>query len=190
METPIFLGPSSLMCKCPRWAFCYPANQAASSIDALYAGATAICDPNLNRAPPCPRRPPAMPSPRARRVIAVSAGNHAQAVAYHAARLAIPAPIGRPVTAPFVKVEATQAHGAEVVLQGETVAEAQIRAETLARERGLTFVHPYDDPLVIAGQGTIALEMLEDAPELDVLVIPIGGGGRITGQVHCPRARS
>src|SRR5260370_38494821 len=94
-----------------------------------------------------------------------------------------------PVTTPFVKVEATQAHGAEVVLQGETVAEAQIRAETLARERGLTFVHPYDDPLVIAGQGTIALEMLEDAPELDVLVIPIGGGGLIAGNVIAARAR-
>ncbi len=114
-------------------------------------------------------------SARARGVIAMSAGNHAQAVAYHAARLTIPATIVMPVTTPFVKVEATQAHGAEVVLQGETVAEAQIRAETLARDRGLTFVHPYDDPLVIAGQGTIALEMLEDAPELDVLVIPIGG---------------
>src|SRR5213082_2514208 len=94
-------------------------------------------------------------SARARGVIAMSAGNHAQAVAYHAARLAIPATIVMPVTTPFVKVEATQAHGAEVVLQGETVAEAQIRAEILARERGLTFVHPYDDPLVIAGQGTI-----------------------------------
>src|SRR5260370_35405173 len=93
-----------------------------------------------------------------------------------------------PVTTPFVKVEATQAHGAEVVLQGETVAEAQIRAETLARGRGLTFVHPYDDPLVIAGQGTIALEMLEDAPELDVLVIPIGGVWAIRGQARRPPA--
>src|SRR4029450_3810137 len=114
---------------------------------------------------------------RARGVIAMSAGNHAQAVAYHAARLSIPATIVMPVTTPFVKVEATQAHGAEVVLDGETVAEAQVRAETIARERGLTFVHPYDDPLVIAGQGTIALEMLEDAPALDALVVPIGGGG-------------
>jgi threonine dehydratase len=128
-------------------------------------------------------------SARARGVIAMSAGNHAQAVAYHAARLTIPATIVMPVTTPFVKVEATQAHGAEVVLQGETVAEAQIRAETLARERRLTFVHPYDDPLVIAGQGTIALEMLEDAPELDVLVIPIGGGGLIAGNVIAARAR-
>src|SRR5271169_2324277 len=96
---------------------------------------------------------------RRRGVIAMSAGNHAQAVAYHAARLAIPATIVMPVTTPFVKVEATEAHGAEVVLDGETVSEAQMRAEALARGRGLTWVHPYDDPLVIAGQGTIALEM-------------------------------
>ena len=129
------------------------------------------------------------PSARARGVIAMSAGNHAQAVAYHAARLAIPATIVMPVRTPFVKIEATQAHGAEVVLEGETVAEAQIRAETIARERGLTFVHPYDDPLVIAGQGTIALEMLEDAPYLDVLVIPIGGGGLIAGNAIAARSR-
>jgi threonine dehydratase len=129
------------------------------------------------------------PSARARGVIAMSAGNHAQAVAYHAARLAIPATIVMPVRTPFVKIEATQAHGAEVVLEGETVAEAQIRAETIARERGLAFVHPYDDPLVIAGQGTIALEMLEDAPDLDALVIPIGGGGLIAGNAIAARSR-
>ncbi len=109
---------------------------------------------------------------RARGVIAMSAGNHAQAVAYHAARLRIPATIVMPVTTPFVKVEATQAHGAEVVLDGETISDAQWRAEAIAHERGLTWVHPYDDPLVIAGQGTIALEMLEEAPDLDALVIP------------------
>jgi threonine dehydratase len=126
---------------------------------------------------------------RGRGVIAMSAGNHAQAVAYHAARLAIPATIVMPVTTPFVKVEATQAHGAEVVLDGETVAEAQVRAETIARERGLTFVHPYDDPLVIAGQGTIALEMLEEVPDLDALVVPIGGGGLIAGTAIAARAR-
>src|SRR6516162_8451898 len=91
-------------------------------------------------------------SERGRGVIAMSAGNHAQAIAYHAARLGIPATIVMPVTTPFVKVEATHAHGAEVVLEGETVAEAQLRAETIARERGLTFVHPYDDPLVIAAK--------------------------------------
>jgi len=127
---------------------------------------------------------------RARGVIAMSAGNHAQAVAYHAARLGIPATIVMPVTTPFVKVEATQAHGAEVVLEGESVAEAQVRAQTLAAERSLTFVHPYDDPLVIAGQGTIALEMLEDAHDLDTLVIPIGGGGLIAGNAIAARARS
>ena len=127
---------------------------------------------------------------RARGVIAMSAGNHAQAVAYHAARLGIPAIIVMPVTTPFVKVEATQAHGAEVVLEGESVAEAQVRAQTLAAERSLTFVHPYDDPLVIAGQGTIALEMLEDAHDLDTLVIPIGGGGLIAGNAIAARARA
>jgi threonine dehydratase len=129
------------------------------------------------------------PTARARGVIAMSAGNHAQAVAYHAARLAIPATIVMPLTTPFVKVEATQAHGAEVVLEGESVAEAQIRAEIIARERGRTLVHPYDDPLVIAGQGTIALEMLEEAPDLDALVIPIGGGGLIAGNAVAARAR-
>src|SRR5438876_2853907 len=128
-------------------------------------------------------------SARARGVIAMSAGNHAQAIAYHAARLGIPATIVMPVTTPFVKVEATQAHGAEVVLEGETVAEAQLRAETIGRERGLTFVHPYDDPLVVAGQGTIALEMLEKAPDLDMLVIPIGGGGLIAGNAVAARAK-
>jgi threonine dehydratase len=126
---------------------------------------------------------------RARGVIAMSAGNHAQAVAYHAMRLGIPATIVMPVTTPFVKVEATQACGAEVVLEGETVAEAQVRAEILARERALTFVHPYDDPKVIAGQGTIALEMLEDAPDLDLLVLPIGGGGLIAGNAVAAKAR-
>jgi threonine dehydratase len=126
---------------------------------------------------------------RGRGVIAMSAGNHAQAVAYHAARLGIPATIVMPVTTPFVKIEATEACGAEVLLDGETVAEAQVRAETIARDRDLTFVHPYDDPLVIAGQGTIALEMLEDVPDLDTLVIPIGGGGLIAGNAVAARAR-
>jgi threonine dehydratase len=120
-------------------------------------------------------------SQRVRGVIAMSAGNHAQAVAYHAARLGIPATIVMPVTTPFVKVEATAAHRAEVLLEGETVAEAQMRAQALAHDRGLTLVHPYDDPLVIAGQGTIALEMLEQVPELDTLVVPLGGGGLIAG---------
>jgi threonine dehydratase len=126
---------------------------------------------------------------RRRGVVAMSAGNHAQAVAYHAAALGIAATIVMPVTTPFVKVEATQAHGAEVVLEGETVAEAQVRAEAIARDRDLTFVHPYDDPLVIAGQGTIALEMLEDVPDLDALVVPIGGGGLIAGNAVAARSR-
>jgi threonine dehydratase len=127
---------------------------------------------------------------RARGVIAMSAGNHAQALAYHAARLGIPATIVMPVTTPFVKIEATQAHGAEVVLDGETLAEAQARAEAIVRERGLTLVHPYDDALVIAGQGTIALEMLAEAPDLEMLVIPIGGGGLIAGNAVAARARA
>jgi threonine dehydratase len=127
---------------------------------------------------------------RARGVIAMSAGNHAQAVAYHAARLKIPASIVMPVTTPFVKVEATRAHGAEVVLEGETVEEALMGAQVIARECGLTLVHPYDDPLVIAGQGTIALEMLEEVPDLDTLVVPIGGGGLISGNAVAARARN
>jgi threonine dehydratase len=127
---------------------------------------------------------------RARGVIAMSAGNHAQAVAYHAARLQVPATIVMPETTPFVKIAATKAHGAEVVLEGEGVSEAQARAEVIARERNLTWVHPYDDPYVIAGQGTIALEMLEEVPDLDVLVIPIGGGGLIAGNAIAARAVS
>jgi threonine dehydratase len=119
--------------------------------------------------------------------VAMSAGNHAQAVAYHAARLGIPATIVMPVTTPLVKVAATRSHGADVVLEGETVADAQIACERLMRERALTLVHPYDDPLIIAGQGTIALEMLEDVPDLDSLVIPIGGGGLISGNAIAAR---
>src|SRR5262245_54432369 len=118
---------------------------------------------------------------RARGVIAMSAGNHAQAVAYHARRLGIPATIVMPVTTPFVKVAATQAQGAEVVLDGETLAESQSSAEAIAAARELVWVHPYDDFDVMAGQGTIALEMLEDALDLDMLVVPIGGGGLIAG---------
>lgn len=125
---------------------------------------------------------------RKRGVITMSAGNHAQAVAYHAERLGIPATIVMPVTTPFVKVEATRAHGAEVVLYGETIAEAQARCERLMSERGLTLVHPYDDARIIAGQGTIALEMLEEVADLDALVIPIGGGGLIAGNAIATRA--
>jgi threonine dehydratase len=121
------------------------------------------------------------PEQRARGVIAMSAGNHAQAVAYHASRLNIPATIVMPVTTPLVKIAATRAYGADVVLDGESVAEAQLRAETIAGERNLIWVHPYDDAQVIAGQGTIALEMLQEVPDLDVLVVAIGGGGLIAG---------
>jgi threonine dehydratase len=126
---------------------------------------------------------------RGRGVIAMSAGNHAQAVAYHARRLGIPATIVMPVTAPFVKVKATEALGATVVLDGETVAEAQARAEVIAAAQNHVWVHPYDDPFIIAGQGTIALEMLEDVPDLDVIVVPIGGGGLIAGTAIAARAR-
>ncbi|SNY93077.1 threonine dehydratase [Cohaesibacter sp. ES.047] len=114
-------------------------------------------------------------------VIAMSAGNHAQAVALHATRLGIPSTIVMPEFTPFVKVAATKANGANVILEGETVAEAGEAAMKLAEEKALTFVHPYDDFHVIAGQGTVALEMITDVPDLDVLVIPIGGGGLISG---------
>jgi threonine dehydratase len=124
---------------------------------------------------------------RVRGVIAMSAGNHAQAVAYHAARLGIPATIVMPEATPHVKVAATKAYGAEVVLHGEGISEAQERAAAIARDKDLTWVHPYDDPFVIAGQGTIALEMLEEVGDLDVLVIPIGGGGLIAGNAVAAR---
>ena len=124
---------------------------------------------------------------RERGVIAMSAGNHAQAVAYHAARLKVPATIVMPVTTPFVKVAATKSHGAEVVLHGESVAEAEQRCEQLRAERGLTLVHPYDDARIIAGQGTVALEMLEEVGDLDCIVIPIGGGGLIAGNAIAAR---
>jgi threonine dehydratase len=127
---------------------------------------------------------------RKRGVITMSAGNHAQAVAYHAERLGIPATIVMPVTTPFVKVAATRSYGAEVVLHGDTVAEAEARCEQIRAQRDLVMVHPYDDPEIIAGQGTIALEMLEDVPGLDALVIPIGGGGLIAGNAIAARAKN
>lgn len=125
-----------------------------------------------------------------RGVIAMSAGNHAQAVAYHAARLNIPAVIVMPEQTPFVKVGNTEALGAEVVLSGTSVNESKFRAEEIAAERQLTFVHPYDDPHVIAGQGTVGLEVLADRPDLDMLVIPIGGGGLIAGNALVAEAHS
>jgi threonine dehydratase len=114
-------------------------------------------------------------------VIAMSAGNHAQGVAYHARRLGIPATIVMPAATPFTKIDRTEALGAKVVLRGEGLVDARQAADALARERGLVLVHPYDDPAVIAGQGTIALEMLVQCPELDALLVPVGGGGLISG---------
>jgi threonine dehydratase len=118
---------------------------------------------------------------RVRGVIAMSAGNHAQGVAYHAGRLGIPATIVMPEGTPFIKVEHTENFGAKVILHGKMLAESQAEALRLAAERELVFVPPYDDARVIAGQGTIALEMLAAAPDLDCLVVPIGGGGLISG---------
>lgn len=114
-------------------------------------------------------------------VVAMSAGNHAQGVAYHARRLGIPATIVMPEGTPFTKIDRTERLGATVVLQGESLVAARQAADALARDQGLVPVHPYDDPAVIAGQGTIALEMLADEPALDALIVPIGGGGLISG---------
>jgi threonine dehydratase len=116
-----------------------------------------------------------------RGVIAMSAGNHAQGVAYHARRLGIPATIVMPEFAPFSKVERTKSFGARVVLTGDTLDASAQAARQIAEEEGLTFVHPYDDRDVIAGQGTIGLEILEDLPDVDTIVVPIGGGGLISG---------
>jgi threonine dehydratase len=125
---------------------------------------------------------------RARGVIAMSAGNHAQAVAYHAAKLGIAATIVMPVTTPAVKVAATKAYGATVVLHGETISESQAKAEELEARDGLLLIHPYDDKRIIAGQGTIAVEMLEERPDLDCLIVPIGGGGLISGNAVAAKA--
>lgn len=129
-------------------------------------------------------------SPEQRRIgiVAMSAGNHAQGVADHARRLGIPATIVMPHITPFTKVERTRAMNARVRLEGETLSEAQAFAEHLAEHEGLTLIHPYDDPLIIAGQGTVALEMLEDQPDLDILVVPIGGGGLIAGMAVAAKA--
>ncbi len=114
-------------------------------------------------------------------VIAASAGNHAQGLAYHGKRLGVPVTIVMPKPTPTIKVMQTEGHGATVVMHGETFDAAYAHARQLEGDRGLTFVHPFDDPEVIAGQGTAALEMLTDAPDIDTLVIPIGGGGLIAG---------
>ena len=121
------------------------------------------------------------PEERKRGVVAMSAGNHAQAVAYHGGRLGIPTTIVMPEFAPFVKVKHTKAFGAHVILFGVTLNEGYERARELADTDGLTLVHPYDDPRIIAGTGTIGLELLGDAPEIDTIVVPVGGGGLISG---------
>src|SRR5947208_6038206 len=118
---------------------------------------------------------------RRRGVVAASAGNHAQGVADHAAFLSIPATIFMPVGTPTVKIENTRRHGATVIEGGATLEDAAALATDHGREQGLTYIHPYDDPMIIAGQGTIALEMLASVPDLDVLIVPIGGGGLISG---------
>ena len=115
--------------------------------------------------------------PNAMGVIAASAGNHAQGLSYHGTRLGIPVTIVMPRTTPVVKVMQTESHGANVVLFGQTFDAAYAHARELEAERGYTFVHPFDDARVIAGQGTVAIEMLADVPVLDTLIVPIGGGG-------------
>ncbi len=125
---------------------------------------------------------------RARGVIAMSAGNHAQGVAYHAQRLGMRAVIVMPRFTPGVKVERTRSFGAEVVLHGDTLDEARNHAYMLAAQQGLEFVHPYDDEAIAAGQGTLALEMLQDQPDLDVLLVAVGGGGLIAGMATAAKA--
>lgn len=124
---------------------------------------------------------------RRRGVIAMSAGNHAQGVAHHATRMGIPATIVMPVSAPFNKVQQTRRLGATVVQHGMQLADAETRAHEIAVEQGLVFVHPYDDETVIAGQGTVALEMFEDHPDIDCLCVPIGGGGLLAGMAIAAR---
>jgi threonine dehydratase len=128
------------------------------------------------------------PEERARGVVAMSAGNHAQGVAYHAQRLGLRAVIVMPRFTPGVKVERTRGFGAEVVLHGDTLDEARAHARALAAQQGLVFVHPYDDEAIVAGQGTVALEMLADVPDLDTLVVAVGGGGLIAGMATAAKA--
>lgn len=125
---------------------------------------------------------------RAKGVIAASAGNHAQGLAYHGNRLGIPVTIVMPKPTPTVKVMQTEGHGASVILEGESFDEAYAHARQLEASNGYTFVHPFDDPRIIAGQGTVALEMLADAPQIDTLVVPIGGGGLISGMSTVAKA--
>jgi len=125
---------------------------------------------------------------RRRGVVAMSAGNHAQGVAWHATRLGARAVIVMPRGTPNTKVRSTQVLGAQVVLEGDTLADAARHAHALEQRDGLTFIHPYDDPAIIAGQGTVALEMLEQAPELEMLVVPVGGGGLAAGMTVAAKA--
>jgi threonine dehydratase len=125
---------------------------------------------------------------RRRGVVAASAGNHAQAVAYHGRRLGIPVTIVMPVSTPTIKVTQTEGHGATVILHGERFDDAHAFAKQLEADKGYVFVHPFDDPAVISGAGTVALEMLEAVPDLDVLVVPIGGGGLISGIATAAKA--
>jgi threonine dehydratase len=125
---------------------------------------------------------------RSRGVVAASAGNHAQAVAYHGRRLGIPVTIVMPISTPMIKVTQTEGHGANVVLHGERFDDAYAHARELEERHGYIFVHPFDDVAVMSGAGTVALEMLEEAPDLDMLVIPIGGGGLISGVATVAKA--
>ena len=128
------------------------------------------------------------PEERARGVVAMSAGNHAQALAYHGRRLGIDVTIVMPRFAPFSKVAGTEALGARVICHGDDLAEAADLARKLMADEGRTWVPPYDDPVVVAGQGTVALELLEDHPDLEVLVVPVGGGGLLAGMAVAAKA--
>ncbi len=123
-----------------------------------------------------------------RGIIAMSAGNHAQGVAYHAKRLGIPATIVMPEFAPFTKVEQTRKFGARVMLTGDTLDASAVAAREIGEKDGLAFVHPYDDPLIVAGQGTVGLEIMADRPDLDDVIVPIGGGGILSGIATAMRA--
>jgi threonine dehydratase len=128
-------------------------------------------------------------SEKAAGVVAMSAGNHAQGVAYHAARLGIPATIVMPKGTPFVKIEHTRNFGANVIIHGESLADADAHARELEKEHGLTFVHPFDDARIIAGQGTVGLEIMEDLADFDAVVIPVGGGGLSAGVATAIKSR-
>ena len=129
------------------------------------------------------------PADRAKGLVAASAGNHAQAVAFHAGRLGVSATIVMPEATPLLKVVNTRGHGARVVLHGSNYEEAYAEARRLEQVEGLTFVHPFDDPAVIAGQGTVALELLEQVPDLEAVLVPVGGGGLISGMAVALKAR-